>query len=517
MMGSFIRLPPRALDGRIDATYYRPEYVANAQRLASSAIGCSDLSSLVSNGRRTLYFGTTTLEGDEAPPDWVPFLTSDDLGDEGFFIETRARRRVSPAFLADYPAGRLRSGELLVKVKGPNQTTAYVDTAPEYPVLVSGTIWGGLVRRDVVDPYYLVAALSCPYAAMARTRLRTNLNVEFLGAEDLLSLSLLTPDKFAQRYIGDKVRRAERLRERTRRLEDAVATAHAQYIIPPTGIDFAKRTRRLAARSLTERLDAHFYPSAVEQYFRQLGDPTRSLECVCSLVVNGQSLPEAEQGVRQATVTNLGRSFVEGSLRIVERPADSSRALAPHDLLLCNAAHNKSYIGRDVTYSQVDGAYPSTEVMVVRVDRTQLPASFVRHYLKTEIGHLQVQSTIRGITAHSYPTDVRLLEIPIPTVPDADREAWFATDDQMLLAGHCFDAAKALTSVATTLVENLIDGRLTEADLVAAQKALEVGDRSADREILRGLRQSDAPDAQQLIADVDVLYALLDGSEVEDA
>ncbi|MBK7152532.1 MAG: hypothetical protein IPH72_12365 [Sandaracinaceae bacterium] len=155
--------------------------------------------------------------------------------------------------------------------------------------------------------------------------------------------------------------------------------------------------------------------------------------------------------------------------------------------------------------------------MVVRVDRTQLPASFVRHYLKTEIGHLQVQSTIRGITAHSYPTDVRLLEIPIPTVPDADREAWFATDDQMLLAGHCFDAAKALTSVATTLVENLIDGRLTEADLVAAQKALEVGDRSADREILRGLRQSDAPDAQQLIADVDVLYALLDGSEVEDA
>jgi hypothetical protein len=199
-MGSFIRLPPRALDGRIDATYYQPEYVANAQRLASSAVGRSELSNLVSNGRRTLYFGTTTLEGDEAPSDWVPFLTSDDLGDEGFFIETRARRRVAPAFLDDYPAGRLRSGELLVKVKGPNQTTAYIDAAPEYPVLVSGTIWGGLVRKDVVDPYYLVAALSCPYAAMARTRLRTNLNVEFLSAEDLLSLSLPTPDKQAQRY-----------------------------------------------------------------------------------------------------------------------------------------------------------------------------------------------------------------------------------------------------------------------------------------------------------------------------
>ncbi|MBK8588222.1 MAG: restriction endonuclease subunit S, partial [Sandaracinaceae bacterium] len=314
--------------------------------------------------------------------------------------------------------------------------------------------------------------------------------------------------------IGDKVRQAERLRERTRRLEDAVATAHAQYIIPPTGIDFAKRTRRLAARSLTERLDAHFYPSAVEQYFRQLGDPTRSLECVCSLVVNGQSQPEAEEGVLQATVTNLGRSFVEGSLRIVERPADSSRALAPHDLLLCNAAHNKSYIGRDVTYSQVDGAYPSTEVMVVRVDRTQLPASFVRHYLKTEIGHLQVQSTIRGITAHSYPTDVRLLEIPIPTVPDADREAWFATDDQMLAGGSCFDAASSdecrddSGRAPRRPPHRGRPGRRAEG--------ARAGD-SADRAILKGLRQSDALDAKPLIADVDVLYALLDGSEVEDA
>lgn len=515
-MGSFIRLPPRALDRRIDATYYRPEYVANAQRLASSAVGCSELSNLVSDGRRTLYFGTTTLEGDEAPSDWVPFLTSDDLGDEGFFIETRARRRVAPAFLDNYPGGRLRSGELLVKVKGPNQTTAYIDTAPEYPVLVSGTIWGALVRKDVVDPYYLVAALSCPYAAMARTRLRTNLNVEFLSAEDLLSLSLPTPDRLAQRYIGDKVRQAERLRESARQLEAAVAATHAQYIVPPTWIDFAKRTRRLAARSLTERLDAHFYPSAVEQYFRQLGGPTRSLDRLCSLLVNGQSQPEAEEGVRQATVTNLGQSFVEGSLRTVVPPADSSRGLAPHDLLLCNAAHNKSYIGRDVTYSQVEGPYPSTEVMVVRVDRTQIPASFVRHYLKTEIGYLQVQSTIRGITAHSYPTDVKLLEIPIPAVPDIDRKAWFATDDQMLAAGRCFDAAKVLTSVATTLVEHLIDGRLTEADLVAAQKALEAGDRSTDREILKALRQTDAPNAKPLIADVDALYTLLNELEGQD-
>ncbi|WP_175916083.1 restriction endonuclease subunit S [Burkholderia sp. BCC1638] len=333
--------------------------------------------------------------------------------------------------------------------------------------------------------------------------------------EHVRQVPVPTPDIAAQRYIGDKVRQADRLRERARRLEKDVAAIHAKHIVLPIGIDFAKRTRRLPFRSLTERLDAHFYPSAVEQYFRQLGGSIRSLDDLSTVVINGQSQPESEEGVLQATVANLGRSFVEGALRTVKRPTDGARALALHDLLLCNAAHNKSYIGRDVTYSQLEGPYPSTEVMVVRVDREQVPASFIRQYLKTQIGYLQIQSTIRGITAHSYPGDVKSIEIPIPSVPDTERGAWFATDDTMLIAGRCADAAKVLTIIATVLVEQLIEGRLTEADLVAAQKALEMGDRSADRTILQSLRRNDGPDATPVIPDLDGLYALLDEPDGE--
>jgi hypothetical protein len=68
-------------------------------------------------------------------------------------------------------------------------------------------------------------------------------------------------------------------------------------------------------------------------------------------------------------------------------------------------------------------------------------------------------------------------------------------------------ASSYLTLTATLLVERLIDGRITEADLVAAHKALDSGDRSADREILTALRQSDSPDSKPLIADVDAVLA----------
>jgi type I restriction enzyme S subunit len=332
-----------------------------------------------------------------------------------------------------------------------------------------------------------------------------------IDSETVGDLLLLEPASKAQIFIGDKVRHAEDLRELARGLEAEVVILHAQYTVQPAGIDFTKRTRRLDARSLNDRLDAHFYPSAVEQYFREFNLAKQSLDRLCSLVANGQSQPESTDGVQQATVTNLGRSFVDGLMRTVERPAEGSLTLAPHDLLLCNAAHEKSYIGRDVTYSQVDGPYPSTEVMVVRVDRTQIPASFVRHHLKTQIGYLQIQSTIRGITAHSYPSDMRLVEIPIPNVPVAERPAWFATDDKMLAAGRCFDLAGILTTAAKLLVEALIEGKVTEAELVAAQEALERGDATADRALLRRLTRHglDVPGQPPLFPYLDALYTLL--------
>jgi len=505
-MGSSIRLPPRTLDGRIDATYYRPEYVANAQRLALSAVGCSELDSLVSDGRRTLYFGTTTLEGDEAPSDWVPFLTSDDLGDEGFFIETRARRRVAPSFLDDYPGGRLRSNELLVKVKGPNQTTAYVDTAPEYPVLVSGTIWGGLVRKDVVDPYYLVAALSCPYAAMARTRLRTNLNVEFLSAEDLLSLSLPTPDKLAQRYIGDTVRQAERLRARARRLE--AEFRNAVTITIPWSSSMAGKTSRVGIGELGRNLNPGAYTPdrrAVRAAIRGAGG--RSLDTLANV-----ESPTTDSYL--ATAPYLGLDAIDSATCGLKPSTAAGEAIAGTARLLREGpalSRLRPYLNK-VTYipPTLAGGIGSTELLLVR-PKLGVDGWFLYGVLKLESSIRQLSPVATGST-HPRVDREDVLDLLVPW-----RDEHETLGAKLRTAQACYFGSAMLTLTATTLVEHLIDGRLNEANLVAAQKALEAGDRSADREILQALRQTDAPDAKPLIADVDALYALIDEPEGQDA
>ncbi|XVN13464.1 hypothetical protein QZH46_18855 [Pseudomonas corrugata] len=184
---------------------------------------------------------------------------------------------------------------------------------------------------------------------------------------------------------------------------------------------------------------------------------------------------------------------------------------------MCNAAHNKTYIGKDLTFVHSEAAIlPSTEVMTIRVDRNQVPASYVRAYLLSKLGYAQIQSTIRGITAHSYPDDMTLLDIYVPDVPDKDKEEWFACDEKLKLAGKACEVATQLTNAAKFLVEALIEGQLTEAELITAEKALQAGTDRLDRYILSRLN-TDGIDGQgpALFSDLDELYRLLAQAEVD--
>ncbi|CTU85553.1 hypothetical protein C4A57_04307 [Escherichia coli] len=72
--------------------------------------------------------------------------------------------------------------------------------------------------------------------------------------------------------------------------------------------------------------------------------------------------------------------------------------------------------------------------------------------------------------------------------------------------------AELLTDTAKTLVEALIEGQLTEQQLIQAQQALEDGDNSLDQAILSKLSAEGyaIEGATPLFSDVDELYRLLE-------
>ncbi|MEI6149547.1 MAG: hypothetical protein WCS01_10655 [bacterium] len=514
-----VRVKLSRLRHRLDAMYYHPRFLANEERLTRSGTARRQVRELVSGGRRAVYFGTTTHERESAPSTWVPFLTADDLGDDGFYLDQSPRRLVSPEFAARYPNGWLRPNEILVKVKGPNQIAAYNPATSQFRTLVSGTLWGALVRNNVVDAHFLLTALSCPYAAMARERLRTNTNVEFLAAEDLLALELpYLNETRAQTYIGDKVRQAERLRE-CARLREAKIDDHFRVLtssLPPP------RKAWTVGASIVEsyRLNAGHYDAMV------LGMLDNAAK-ISNLVPLGDIV--GDRGIKGGA-TPLGADYPNEGVFFVRvqnvRPyrldlGDSAYIDAETDKILKRSRCANGDIILGIT------GYPGTASLVMDEDlpvninqhsvRFNTDGSLTPEYVTAAINSAFVQKQVDRLAiggtrdALDYPS-VRNLQIPV--LGDAIVQE---VTKCVSVANAAVRASSRLTTAAKHLVEVLIDGKVTETDLVQAQEALERHDRGPERALLARLTAQgmDVPDAKPLFPDLDKLYALLDQDDGE--
>lgn len=499
---------------RLDPKFYSPEQIVNEKKL--SALFSEPLESLRIEDAPIVY-GILKPEG-----------TSEGLYRvakaekfQGMFVDSDDCDEVSKTVYESFKRSVAKTGDVLIAIGGYVGRPAILNVKSGANCNINRHISRVRVDSSKIDPYYLVVFLSSRHGQKRLERQITGSVQAGINLEDLREVHVNLFEKATQKYIGDKVRQAEQLRAWAKRLEDAVYRYHSQFIPDQEHLDFNKKTRMVSVKRMTERLDAHFYPGVVEQYLIAHPGKFESVSALTSAIYNGQTQPESsEEFCEQITVAHLSASFVKGQPRKVKAPAKNNKFVKPHDILMCNAAHNKSYIGRDLTYVHTDKELlPSTEVMTIRIDRDQVPASYVRAYLLSRLGYVKIQSTIRGITAHSYPDDVALLDIYIPEVEPSKKEEWFKQDDLLVQAGFAVELAQLLTSSAKILVEALIEGQLTEQQLIQAQQAFEDGDNSLDQAVLSKLSSEGygIDGATPLFNDVDELYRLLESAAQAEA
>ncbi|EGR2414869.1 type I restriction-modification system, S subunit, putative [Vibrio cholerae] len=506
------------IDDRLDAEYYNPAALSTLKKMENKGT-VTTFGSLVNEGYRVVYHGTDSINGLK-DSELLPFLSPTQIDPNGAISFDDADKL--PLYYKErYPKGLAKVGEILVEVKGNVSKVGIVPLDFPKNLMISGSLYKATLDPKRADSHYVLAFLKSRHGQILKNRLTSNTIINYIAKDALYSIPVIEFGEKAQKYIGDKVRQAEQLRAWAKRLEDAVYRYHSQFIPDQEHLDFNKKTRMVSVKRMTERLDAHFYPGVVEQYLIAHPGKFESVSALTSAIYNGQTQPESsEEFCEQITVAHLSASFVKGQPRKVKAPAKNNKFVKPHDILMCNAAHNKSYIGRDLTYVHTDKELlPSTEVMTTRIDRDQVPASYVRAYLLSRLGYVKIQSTIRGITAHSYPDDVALLDIYIPEVEPSKKEEWFKQDDLLVQAGFAVELAQLLTSSAKILVEALIEGQLTEQQLVQAQQTLDDGDNSFDQAILSKLSSEGyaIEGATPLFSDIDELYRLLESATQAEA
>lgn len=103
--------------------------------------------------------------------------------------------------------------------------------------------------------------------------------------------------------------------------------------------------------------------------------------------------------------------------------------------------------------------------------------------------------------------------ILVPDFSDVDLDGFNSLYEQRYKATR---NSELLIDSAKLLVEDLIEGQITEAQLMAAEQALQAGNDALDRKILSRLK-ADGIDGEgpALFSDLDELYRLLALAEVE--
>lgn len=496
---------------RLDTGFYSAAYFSARDALSSFGPQVQSIGQLCEPWSFGAYALTSEIEWTDMSG--IPFLKAESL--DSPLLDEDALSYVTEATHRRLKKSQAGPGDIVVSTSGTVGRVAVVPAAMPRVNSNQDTIKFNPSSAEI-DNHFVAVQLCSSLGQALMNREAGGAVQQHIYLYNFRRLPLLLPIRDVQSYIGGKVREAEALRTAARSTLMLVESRQRR-LIPVLSSGTKKGSTRVGVGRIAERLDAEFYPGEVDVYFDEYQGLVTSLEALCTAVLSGTTLPTTEgAGVFQATVANLSATFLEAEFRRVKAPTRSDKQVQDGDLLICAAAHNASYIGKDITFATTGGKtiVPSTEVLLVRPDRNKVPSSYLRAYLESPIGYLQIQACVRGISAHLYPADLSMIRVPVPAVVEAERAEWFALDDALVTAAEQQRSAKLLTTAARLLVEALIERRLTEADLITAHKNPE-----ADRALLQRLTPEgiDAPNAPPLFPDLDRLASLLAEAQTEDA
>lgn len=379
-----------------------------------------------------------------------------------------------------------------------------------------------IVVAQSYDPAYVCAFLTSWWGERAIEQGISGSTGQLnLSNEHVRDLPVLVPNSVVQVYIGDTVRQAERLRERSTSLGALISSKMQCCFCGELKPKQTRHSRISPERLLVERLESEFYTPLVlwaeeeikgsQWNYRSLGDLTHRIKDGPGGW--GVSTDDyVNSGVPVIRAVNL----IDGECNLTDCVFISAKK---HQELINHCAKQDSVllsvrgtIGRAAVFSSTDYEEASLNAAVVTIDcKDEILPHFLAEFLNTEIGKIQTQRIANGavqLNMNLTETGSNLIVVP----PKDFQQVISALRQKRLLMR---DYSRKLTTAAKFLVEALIEGDLKESELKAAQEKLRQGDNSLDREILsqltrKGYNVSGEP---PLFPDLDALYEVLKEAE----
>ena len=499
-MDKFFRTNSSILVERLDPNFYQPSLVENDKLIKSK--GWVELQSRY-EARGIVNTSAVERYYPEAA-DSIPYISGKVI--KSFNIDLDECQRISlDSHKNELTKSALKPTDVLVIRKGDMGNACVVPSEVNEANCSSEVIY--LKMKASSDPYYLVSYLNCDQGQKAFKRLGRGTIIPGVSLLDVPRLPIPKVSEFVQKYIGDKVRQAEQLRAWAKLLRTSV-DAHLNSLNLPINEPPAL-LNRVSAQTMEDRLDPRPYRTHYLCLVREIEKlPHDSISTLVELAsgcpVSSNDFLE-NSGIPLVRIRNIGFDDFIGLDTGVSQDVyqDATKYQAKDKMIV---------VGMDGIFRSqffISDELPMlVNQRVAMLSPQNIRGELLTHWLNRPEGQMQLnQWAVKTTVEHTSLSDIgRVL------IPRLDKSLENKLADYLLNARLAYRYAKFLTQVAKTLVEALIEGQLTEQQLIQAQQALEDGDNSFDQAILSKLSAEGyaIEGATPLFSDVDELYSLLE-------
>jgi len=446
---------------RIDSQYYRTDFVENEYKIEQ--IGCEKLGEIIERGD----YGVLP-DSEDYCEKGVPLIRGTNLRD--LTIDDKEVIRVPKDYLTS--KSEIQHRDILILIKGATIDAEW--SVAIVPNIRESMIYNGSIFRVRVktgyDPYYITAFMSTKYFLLQKTRAISNTGIYYNDKNSLENFMIAIPSPEIQKYIGDKVRRAEELREEAKRLKEETE----DLIINKLGTINLEENRNyssafISSGKIVERIDSEYYHLKylkIEDELNRKGYKVKKLGEVCTRIFNGRtySTTDKERKYCNVGVGELGDWFVNKSKeKFINEKVDKKYCLKANSIIWGNAAHLAKYIGEKVNIVlEEETVIPTTEVTAIEPNEEAIDPYYLFIFMRTQWGYYQIQRTVKGMTAHSYPQDISNILVPIIDLTNEELEV---LKNNVITSYKNELNAKQLIQQAKQDVEDLIEGNFDMSKL----------------------------------------------------
>jgi type I restriction enzyme, S subunit len=489
------------LTERLDAEFYRPAFLENADCLyhLDNCIKLGEASNQIKLG----YTGPTEKYYSQQG---AFYLSSKNIVDGVIVLDEQTDKISLEAHKGALKATSVQCGDLLISRTGNVGKCAILYDSEQYYNIAAHLI--AIRLNKDLDKEYVSIFFNTRFGQLQTCRIQRGTIIHGLSIHDLPNLLIPKFNYEVQVYIGDKVRQAERLRDRSRHLEKEINTF---FIVKGWDGDLpgnSKSFKALASAINPGRLDAAFYDPA----YLRLEDCLKAsksiaISTLAKQVKKGWNKDMDEFLYFEIGSIDLGSGTIKPSRqRVVDAPSRAQLSIKAWDILVSTVRPNRKNVALVLESDENLELVASNGFSVLRFPSKE-EAVFYHSWLRLDAATLQM---MRWNAGGSYPAidDSIAISTLVPDFPD---EVVKNQGQKWLIKFIGKDFSERLTMAAKLLVEALIEGKISEGDLKAAQEGLEKSEITLDREILARLTRKgiDCPNEPPLFPDLDALYNAL--------